>query len=235
MFYDHYQQGFYQEVYNDLLAMQEQVFEETVYPDAIQVIKAIMKRVRTNIEVLIPRLEILGYQFVDGDLNKGQRGSPPQGQAWLDEMFRTFRNPPAETPQLLNVLEQSVGVLPVSLRGWYEEVGSVNLVGTFPATKDHNELTVVLDPLLINSLEFMIEYFAAIPPQEEKTKLPLAPDGALKYGYSGGGPYTVKIPCRAFDANFELDRQSMTFVNYLRICFQWGGFLGYTKQGKMNA
>ncbi len=66
-FYERYQQGFYQEVYDELLETGEQVFEESVYQDASLVAHAMMERVRSNIKILVPRLRTLGYEFVDGD------------------------------------------------------------------------------------------------------------------------------------------------------------------------
>lgn len=66
-YFERYQQGFCQEVYDELVAMQEAVFEEAVHQEAKLVAQEMMKRIRANIEMLIPRLKSLGYQFVDGD------------------------------------------------------------------------------------------------------------------------------------------------------------------------
>jgi hypothetical protein len=228
-FYDRYQRGFYQEVYDDLLAMQEQVFDdELIYRDAVLVAKTMMQRVKYNIEVLIPRLADLKYQFAGSGLVKNSvRNSLLDESGHMYETSPVFHAPEAEMSQKISNLEQHFGSFPLSLKYWYEEVGSVNLIGVLPAAQKHVELSSVLDPLFVFSPDFLIGYFSANPVHKEgKVEIPLAPDGALKYGYSGGGPYTVEIPCIAFDANFELDRKSMTFVNYLRICFQWGGFFG---------
>jgi hypothetical protein len=227
-FYERYQQGFYQEVYDDLLAMQEQVFEETTYQDAVLVARAIMQRVRSNIEVLIPRVKSLNYTFVDGYLDEEYlHRYAPEEQAKINQMYRVFQPPSPEAPQQLNALEQRVGTFPMSLRCWYEEVGSVNLVGTFPVTKMSRERAVVLDPLFIEALASFLEW----SPEEEDglVELDLAPDDGFKYGYSSGGPYVIKIPNRAFDAPFELDHQAPMFIEYLRTCFQWGGFFGLSE------
>jgi hypothetical protein len=227
-FYEHYQKGFYQEVYEDLLAMQEQAFHESTYQDALLVARTMMQRVRYNTETLIARLINLNYQFVGNGLVKNSSHKSSFNDPI--QIYRTtpiFQAPETEMPQRISDLEQRVGSFPLSLKCWYEEVGSVNLIGVLPATEKHTQFRSVLDPLFIFSPDFLIGYFSANPLQEqEKVKMPLAPDGALKYGYSGSGPYTIEVPCKAFDANFELERQTMTFVNYLRICFQWGGFFG---------
>jgi hypothetical protein len=53
----------------------------------------------------------------------------------------------------------------------------------------------------------------------------VAPDAALKSGYSGGGPYQIRLPNAAADAPL-LDSKYATFVSYLRESFRWGGFPG---------
>ena len=65
-FYNRYQQGFYVEVYDDLLIMEEQLFDSNLYEDSLHIMQEMMKRVRSNIELLIPRLHSLGYIFRKG-------------------------------------------------------------------------------------------------------------------------------------------------------------------------
>src|SRR6266566_2282930 len=122
--YDRYLEGFYQEVYDELLAKQEQVVEGHNYEDALLVAREIMKRVRYNVGLLIPRLRDLEYQFG---------------------------------------------------KGFFED---------------------------------------------------LSPDNYFKYGYGGTGAYSIILPCKAFDAPLLLERHHTTFINYLRLCFRWGGFPG---------
>jgi len=233
-YYERYQQGLYHEVYGELLILGERVFEEPIYEDALAVGRAMMRRVRSNLDQLIARLETMGYLFVDGFWDKENYGSlSSEEEAKLDQRYPIFAEPPAETPRLLNELEQRVGTLPITLKCWYEQIGSVNLIGGFPATKHHSELSDILDPLLIYSLGELKEYLSSDPSLEgtedskEKIELPLAPDYALKYGYSGSGPYSMELPCKAFDAPIEVYQSSqITFVNYLRKCIRWGGFFG---------
>ena len=56
--------------------------------------------------------------------------------------------------------------------------------------------------------------------------LALSPDNYFKYGYGGTGAYSIILPCKAFDAPLLLERHHTTFINYLRLCFRWGGFPG---------
>lgn len=240
---ERYQQGFYREVYDELLAMQEQVFEQPVYQEAVLVARAMMRRVRSNIELLIPRLKALGYQFVDGDWvsyweKREQEKSllSAERQAEEDELFRIFRAPPPETSSLLDELELRIGKLPLSVKAWYEEVGSVNFIGMHPDSVDR-ELSVELDPLFIVPVEYLMNQFPFSTPQEwveardedGTIEIDLAVDADLKYNYSGSGAYSIKAPCPAFDTTFDLIgyyESSPTFVNYLRTCFQWGGMFG---------
>lgn len=236
-YYQRYQQGLCQEVYDELLALQEQVFDELIYQDAAAVGRVMISRVRSNIAMLVIRLKIMGYQFVDGFWDKENYGSLSQEEeARLDQRYPIFAESPAESSQLLNALEQRIGMLPIALKCWYQQIGSVNLIGTFPVTNEREELSDILDPLLIYSLNEITEYFSSDVSSEGIDEMPLAPDGALKYGYSGSGPYSINLSCKAFDAPIDLYQSSqITFINYLRICFRWGGFFGLEAASKKPA
>jgi hypothetical protein len=62
-------------------------------------------------------------------------------------------------------------------------------------------------------------------PDFDRTIL-IAGDPLSKYYISGGGPYQIVVPCRAADAALDHEWHNTTFVNYLRICFRWGGMPG---------
>jgi hypothetical protein len=57
----------------------------------------------------------------------------------------------------------------------------------------------------------------------------IAPDIVHKTGHSGGDPYMISIPNPAIDAPFEAEDNKLSFVEYLRLCFRWGGFPGLSK------
>jgi hypothetical protein len=48
-----------------------------------------------------------------------------------------------------------------------------------------------------------------------------------KVNVSGGAPYGILVPDSSADATINLDGTKMYFVDYLRECFQWGGFPGF--------
>jgi hypothetical protein len=64
--------------------------------------------------------------------------------------------------------------------------------------------------------------------------LALSPDNAFKYGFGGSGAYSIRLPCKAFDAPLLFERHHTTFVNYLRICFRWGGFPGLESENRLS-
>lgn len=53
-----------------------------------------------------------------------------------------------------------------------------------------------------------------------------------RYLFSGGGSNTVSLPNTAADALREGEWHDTTFVNYLRICFRWGGLPGLECQAR---
>lgn len=225
--YDRYRQGAYQDVYDELLAMQEYIYESPIYEEALLVMRELMRRVRTNLERLIVRLDSLGYQFGKGGF--WQEFAPEQQSAFS----AVFQSPPPGTPEHLARLEQLAGPLPLSLKCWYEEVGRVNLIGLFPANKRGDG--PALDPLYIESLEQVLkeaQVFLEIDGWPDRVVM-LAPDQYHKYGFSGAGAYTVNLPCKALDALFVDEPHHTTFVNYLRGCLRGGGFPGLATEPRL--
>jgi hypothetical protein len=60
----------------------------------------------------------------------------------------------------------------------------------------------------------------------------IAPDIVQKTGHSGGEPYSIGFPDPAVDAPFHAEEEFSTFVEYLRVCFRWGGFPGLRASAK---
>ena len=158
--YKQYQVGHYQEVYDALITMQEQVFLAHNYEDALLVAREIMQRVRYNIGLLIPRLHDLGYQFGKGFF----QDMSPEERTMVENDAPIFQEPGPKTPEKVFALEELTGTLPLSLKCWYEEA----------------------------------------------------------------------LPCKAFDAPLLLERHHTTFINYLRLCFQWGGFPGLEFDNRLS-
>ena len=136
-FLDRYQQGEYEEVWRDLMALGEQVRIEPLYADALAVARETMRRARYNIELLLPRLRAAGYQFGYGWLTRHGINDPKVVVA-AEEAEQVlpppYGVPPPDTHARLAELEQLVGgPIPLSLYAWYEVVGQVNFVGDLPS------------------------------------------------------------------------------------------------------
>ena len=217
-FYEMYQRGYHQQVYEELFSMQGNIYASSFYANALAVTREIMRRVRYNIEQLVVRLNQVGYLFgkAEGSFREDVEKNPP-----------FFRPPTSETAANIAMLEMSVGSLPLSLRCWYEEVGSVNFIGLFP--KNERKDGPDLDPLYIEPLESLLQIIQRLTKAgvwEGETELILAPDAYHKYGYSGAGSYNISFPCERFDTLLINEPHNTTFINYLRICLQSGGFSG---------
>lgn len=246
-FLERYLAGSYREVWTELTALGASVRQEPVASDALAVARETMRRTRRNIEQLIERLRALGYQF-------GYEWWDPDAQFMLevDPPPPIYAPPQSDARVQLAALEVRVGLIPLSLRAWYEYVGAVNLVGMYPVEDstdpegftgyvqwkrsignqqgrqasvgfiDHD-----LDPLYIDGLDTALRHLDITLSHGYVCEIDLAPDEWLKYGVSGGGPYSITLPNPAADALVGgAEWHRTTFVDYLRTCFMWGGFPG---------
>jgi hypothetical protein len=211
-------------IWAELVSLGAAVREEPRSSDARAVARETMMRARHNVEVLVARLDTLGYRFLVPE------------EAWT---------PPDRTSLLaLDALEQRHGLMPLSLRLWYEVVGSVNFMGAHPALSTFDSpgmhgprsLPVYADPLVIDPLEtrplpFYLDLVYRYTGKEISAPpfaLRLAPDAIHKANHSGGGPTQILFPNPAIDAPLISDDWDGTlFVSYLRTCFEWGGFPGW--------
>ena len=233
-----YQQGECQHVWQELYTLGTNVHQADVYPDAWAVAIETMKRVRHNVEILIPRLEELRYQF----------GYEWMKEEWsdVDEEWIAIQ-PALYAPPPVNILEQILhfetlaGPLPLSLKAFYREVGEVNFFGKhltwehlFEREKPSGQPPSNLDPLAVIGLSEKIfaDYISwqeAMQKQGLETSsypLMISLDYDLKYNVSGSGAYEIEIPQATADAMLLNEWHQTTFVNYLRICFQYGGLPG---------
>jgi hypothetical protein len=113
-YFERYLAGEQEQVWAEIVAVGAAVREEPLYSDALAVARETMRRARHNIELLVERLQAIGYRF---------------GYAWLAKEGRFSKEAIAE-------LEARVGTLPLSLRAWYEIVGTMDFVGEAPPSWD---------------------------------------------------------------------------------------------------
>ncbi len=123
--------------------------------------------------------------------------------------------------------EKEFGPLPLSLRAFYEVVGEVNLVGHHPSLAPRDS-RVAPDPLVVYAFdEGAVEYDEDDDDGETPSAITIAPDDLHKADTSGGDPYEMAIPDPRADGELLNERHNLFFVDYLRLCFSFGGFPGY--------
>jgi hypothetical protein len=116
---DRYLAGEHARVWQELLDLGEGVRAEPMYADAQAVARETMRRVRSNLETLVERLQGLGYRFTMPD--------------------RVLLPPDRQTLKLVETLEGQVGPLPLALRAFYETAGSVCLMGSYPGLSAYED------------------------------------------------------------------------------------------------
>ncbi len=209
-------------VWAELTSLGADIRQEPLCSDARAVAFETMARARHNVEVLIERLHALEYHFLYPE------------KIWI--------TPDSDTIPALNAFEDQYGMLPLSIRMWYEVVGSLSLMGSHPklcymdSFDGGSSKPFYSDPLVINPLKAPpLPYYADMvfdTTGEETTDPPygiwLAPDAIQKANHSGGGPTQIMFPNPAMDAPLLSEQwDGVLFVSYLQQCFQWGGFPGF--------
>ena len=211
-----YRNGEHEQVWRDLQALGPAVRHEPHYSLAREVASDTMRRVRRNCERIVSRLHAAGYVF--GLYPDGSRGYSTEGP---------LVHPSDATRADRASLEARVGPLPLSLVAFWQEVGSVDLVGMHPAWPE------LLDPLVVYSPEAALSDVDSWEDDEGEDnasgrfEASLAPDDLHKDNISGGPPYSVALPDPSVDFAFLNERHGLLFVPYLRLAIlRWGGFPG---------
>src|SRR5262249_441799 len=109
---ERYRRGECKQVWAELVALGGRVRERALFAEAMSVARETMTRARANIELLVPRLKALGYQFAH----------PEEVFGAADEELR----------RLVADVERRAGPVPLALRAWCDVVGEVNFMGSHP-------------------------------------------------------------------------------------------------------
>ena len=211
---DRYIQGDHVQVWTEMTSLSGRVRDdESTLADATAVVAETMRRARANVVTLVAELQTGGYRFQDAE------GRPP------------FEPSAPDIVRQLDDLERRIGPMPMALRSWYELVGRVNLVGSFPDWDyDYTDALVVDAPVDYVLSEYDAwEHDRGTEWDRGVFAIDVAPDWLHKANVSGGGPYAIEVPNQGVDALLLAEPHMTTFVNYLRIAFQWGGFPGWAR------
>jgi hypothetical protein len=251
--FERYVAGEHRDVWRELVALGAAVREDAHAADALAVAYETMRRVDTNLRTLIERLTAIGYRFTPNGAGQSAVSRLSGGLldmlAWTRDMMRggASQGTPQRVSQKLQPhvppgpnaarevadFEKEFGVLPLSLRAFYEVVGEVNLIGNHP-TLDPPGNAIATDPLVVYGLDVgALEYDEEGDEEGAPSAITIAPDDLHKANVSGGDPYTMTFPDPRADGELIDERHGVFFVDYLRLCFEFGGFPGY--EGKSAA
>jgi hypothetical protein len=219
-----YRNGGRESVWTDLMALGGQVRDSPLFEDARDVARETMERAKSNVDLLVERLQLLGYRF-----------AAPE-EVW---------SPPTEDSlALLDAMEERFGPFPLSVRAWHEVVGAVDFRGAHPKLASYNEfdwggsdrfwcLHWYSDPLVVDALDpddSVVELWDEEATEDHsgaRFELHIAPDAIHKSNISGGEHMAVQLPDPAADCSLlGSDWAGVPFVSYLREAFRWGGFPG---------
>jgi hypothetical protein len=214
-------------VYTDIHSLGKDAFTVAHFEDIQNVLIETFNRVAFNLNVIFSELKKLNYAFKS------------EFQCNLD---RPLLAPLPNTHKLLIELEEAVkdfGYIPLSLRLFYEIVGSVDFGWDYENKPEL--LWSCADPLQINSLDDLVSYVAdgdwATYMEEGldtgdslDAYLEVAADYLHKDNISGGPPYSIQITREpSIDSLFLNEGNETTFIGYLRICMENCGFPGIAK------
>lgn len=198
--------------------------EEDFRNEALTYARAMMRRAREALELVLQTLQSTGYRFAEEDrvLTRPEAGI----DAWLRE-------------------QEEIGIhVPISVQAWLIEVGSVNLMGSHPEWPHSaylfeattSEGVWYTDPLVVDlSREGILGMYDEWKYRRQEDgeyeagpfRLQFAPDDIHKANVSGGLPYEVDAFEPSVDALVLNERMGHTFIAHIRQALIWGGFPGF--------
>jgi len=213
-FLDRYKSGEHEDVWGDLVSLGHHVRDAAYFGDAYSVARETMRRARHNVEVLVGRLNQFGYEFA-----RPEAAHVP---------------PDAGTAERIVALEESLGPLPLSLRAFYEVVGSVDFTQSWgqlvqyhrPERAGAEDIQILgeEDRLVVAPLAKLAAEAASAT---RRVYFCFAADEFHKANYSGGENYHVWLPDPRADFEivgmYDIEER---FAAYLRATFSCGGFRG---------
>ena len=252
--FDRYVAGEHEAIWKELVALGDAAREDANAADALAVAYETMHRVQQNVRTVVERLTGMGYRFTPNPGSSSIAGAAVAGLAgMLASLVSSVTHrggarqaktadpaphvpPTASAQKQVADFEKQFGALPLSLRAFYEVVGEVNLIGRHPAI-DPPGNPVAVDPLVVYGLdEGLVEYDEEDEDGDgEPNAVTIAPDDLHKANTSGGDPYEMAIPDLRADGELLNERHRLFFVDYLRLCFKFGGFPGYEAMGTIPA
>lgn len=203
-----YQQGYCQEVYDEIRDWEKDAFKNQHYPVVESILKETFKRLAYNLGIIYTELVKINYCF-------------PKDIRY--DFQRPLVKPAPDVDKMLMSLERAVkkqGHVPLSLKLFYQMVGSCNFAWDYKQNPDIP--WEGSDPLQIAPLTDLLAERAEL---EDFAELPVAADYWHKDNISGGPAYSVEITKDlSIDSQFLNEEHNTTFIGYLRLTMENGGF-----------
>jgi hypothetical protein len=160
-----------------------------------------------GIRILVHRLTERGFEF--------------------ERPTEIFPGPERDTSEMIARIEIEVGEVPLALKLFWQNIGSVNLCGSHPDWQgcDNPDALVVFPPSFA-----IYELGEFLSDKEERLRhnfpylIPISPDDLHKIHVSGGMWYNVSVPALADDPPLNDEWHRTTFVDYLEETLKWAGF-----------
>ena len=214
---ERYKNGETREVYTEIHKLGQDAFLPEIFVDVESVLVETFERVAYNLEIIYTELKNIDYVFFD----------------------RPYHKPLPNTDTLLKNLDKVIetfGFVPLSLKYFYKIVGGVDFAWNYD--KENIIPWELADPIQIGSLDGLVtyvidedweEYIQGYIDNDDYgfAFLELSADSLHKDDISGGSPYSLKIEkTPTIDNDFVEEPHGTTFIDYLRICFDYCGFPG---------
>lgn len=205
-----YMNGEHKQVWKEMYEAGASIRHQPLVDEAKLVATETMVRVRHNVELLYQRLVEIGYEF-DSQAKYGRMPFEPPASDVMEELER---------------IEGKIGALPMSVRAFCENVGSVRFTGKHPSINCEYPDAFYVDLLATIWDDFDMweaEWYEGIGPVHAH----ISPDYFHKSDVSGGPAYAIEVPDEFADAHVIWEPHDVSFVELLRIIFKWGGFPGF--------
>lgn len=187
----------------------------------LDVATSTMERVAQNADLITNRLSKHGWRALGSDYSDLRTQPTDADQSIIDRVSKISGSP-----------------LPVSFGAFWQTVGGINWVWDYQSGENCPDFGFdipfdEMDPLCIDPPQATTyqldewqsgEHHLMTGLSKGKFRLDLAPDALHKANISGGDAYAIYLPSPDSDPKFANERHNLSFVDYLRLAFEWAGF-----------
>lgn len=237
-FLTRYQQGEHEAVWKELTLLGNDLWNEPMYTQATQVAEATMQRVQANIEQVIQNVHQMGLEFASFD--DPRPGSLLTSDGKVKHVPLVLQT--TDQTEAFQEAEQIIGMrLPIAYQMAVRFFQRVDLrvprldesgahLDAFYFDWGGPDFLAYQHENWLENQEYLQDDFA--DELEAGLVLEFCPDYLHKDNISGGGGYGILVDSHPLDpvmvfADFQGNFEGKTFMEYLRWCFQYGGFPGH--------